>query len=206
MNFREWLINEKQSAEANRNRAPGRLLNVGPTRDYTQDFRSPARTPFWAQILTSLVSAMGGLMNKKLYGKSGIGRPQTPTTFLEPSLWTPESEKKKNSLSFKIDITNQWYNGQPEKGWEPLESLSKEEREIAYSNIMGMALNDPEIKKILDDGIPDGEGGTLNPAINAAQYVVKTPKTGQINGMAVMEIKVPPEEKLYKPDFSNKSR
>lgn len=169
MNFREWLINEKQSAQGNRNRAPGRLLNVGPTRDYTQDFKAPARTPYWAQIVTSYVSSLGGQMDKALYGKSGIGRPKTPTQFLEPSLWTPDQKKavKENWKSvqyFEFDATDEWFGIKTAEGDTPLKDIDKnsDEMEQALGMMRDEALkSNSKLRELYTVGIDDGKGGKL---------------------------------------------
>lgn len=169
MHFREWLINEKQSPQGNRNRAPGRLLNVGPTRDYTQDFKAPARTPYWAQVTTSLVSAIGGLMDKKLYGKSGIGRPKTPTQFLEPALWTPEQIEKahetwKSVQEFVFRATDEWFGINTAEGRNPLKDIDKNSDEMKEAlDMMTFEAfkSNSKLRELYTVGIDDGKGGKL---------------------------------------------
>ncbi len=168
MHFREWLINEKQSPQGNRNRAPGRLLNVGPTRNYTQDFKAPARTPYWAQVTTSLVSAIGGLMNKKLY-PGGIGRPQTPTEFLSPALWTPEEKKAvakkwKDVQYFEFDAKDEWFGINTAEGDTPLKDIDKNSQEMknALDEMRDEAhRNNSELRELYSIGIDDGKGGKI---------------------------------------------
>ena len=169
MHFREWLINEKQSAQGNRNRAPGRLLNVGPTRDYTQDFKAPARTPYWAQITTSLVSTIGNMMDKSLYGKNKIGRPQTPTQFLQPALWTPEKEKavKENWKSvqyFEFDAEDEWEGintAENRTALKELEPNSDEMNKALDEMAKNARENNSKLRELYDVGINDGKGGKI---------------------------------------------
>lgn len=188
MHFREWLINEKQSPQGNRNRAPGRLLNVGPTRDYTQDFKAPARTPYWAQVTTSLVSAIGGLMDKKLYGKSRIGRPETPTQFLEPALWTPDQKKavKENWKSvqyFEFDATDEWFGINSAEGWTPLKDIDKnsdEMKEALDMMIFEAFKSNSKLRELYTVGIDDGKGGKLKADKSKLQRSLQLRRTNPV--------------------------
>ena len=113
------------------------MLNVGPTRDYTQDFKAPARTPYWAQdesqVYVSSTRRPDG--QKHFMENPSIGRPKTPTQFLEPSLWTPDQKKavKENWKSvqyFEFDATDEWFGIKTAEGDTPLKDIDKNSDEM----------------------------------------------------------------------------
>jgi hypothetical protein len=112
MNFREWLT-EAQSPTGNRNMAPPRLINIGGTRDWTyQTQQSPSDAPPLVQVATGLAGALGRQVDKERY-RGGYGRPQTPTQFVDPSLYQKsvrDRDKKRENWYFRqnleVDITN----------------------------------------------------------------------------------------------------
>lgn len=166
MNFKEWLISEAQSVSGNRNPSSPRLLNVGPTRDFTQPYKDPSRSPFWVQVAQSFTTAFG-----RLYGKArwdGVDRPQAPVATIDDALWKSPEELAdmtagKWPQSAFYDITPEWN--------QELSQLKKADREKKFAQITTeLAGKDKTLASYFVKGLPDKEGNRVKADINETRY------------------------------------
>lgn len=178
MNFKEWLISEAQSVSGNRNPSSPRLLNVGPTRDFTQPYKDPSRSPFWVQVAQSFTTAFG-----RLYGKArwdGVDRPQAPVATIDDALWKSPEELAdmtagKWPQSAFFDITTEWSQGGTPywpKPNLPISQMKKDDRDnIAFPQITAkLAKQDKTLAGYFVKGLPDKEGNRVKADINETRY------------------------------------